>query len=75
MEWIKCSDRLPQHEEIVDIYVKPRLGYSYRAIDCMYCDYEEDKGNSKHFYDEEHDNIYTLKKATHWMPTPKPPTE
>ena len=69
MEWIKCSERLPKHEQNVIIYDKNGdIWY-----DVMFTNYEEDEQPS--FYFEPTDNIIMLDEVTYWMPLLEPPKE
>ena len=69
MEWIKCSERLPEESSHLRIllwngsYI--RYG-KWLSTDCSgkNCDWHDD-----------YDNRIKGKKITHWMPLPEPPTE
>jgi hypothetical protein len=72
MKWIIIKDRLPEHEQIVDIFHKS----GGRFPDCMFVDPSKyDDPDDLHFYDTYRDRIYGLDFVTHWMPRPEPPKE
>lgn len=65
MEWIKCSDKLPDKDDRVDILCD---GWNRRT------DYKYE-GNGV-FYNNEWDRTYEVEAVTHWMPVPPlPPKE
>ena len=62
MEWIKCSDKLPEHHEECIINDK-HIG----VISASY------SAGCKEFFDQ--DWSYGLDTVTHWMLMPPPPKE
>ena len=73
MDWIKCSEKLPEHHEEVIFYVKSRekcfCGYfesipKYRSLN---------KNKKNFFYENLDDWWFDGEDITHWMPLPKPP--
>ena len=62
MEWIKCSDRMPE------TYVNVLLTDEHDDVCIGQMEYEDDV----YFYVVGSVNRY---KATHWMPLPEPPSE
>lgn len=69
MEWISVKDRLPKHEQDVDIL----LNTGFRRTDVMYIDNEEyhDSTEGKHFFSEF--GSFDISEVSHWMPLPEPP--
>ena len=64
--WIRTEERLPKHEQIVDIFYE-----GTRFTDCMFCDYKD--STPIHFYDERYDRIIELEDVEFWMPLPELP--
>lgn len=67
MRWIKCSDRTPQLNEdvllwVVDYYQcpSPMIGYMQESGECFVV---------------EDDYVISLIRVTHWQPLPNPPKE
>lgn len=77
MEWIKCSDKLPDDWQDVLIML-PSCGCRDRTIEIGYVE-ERDEGEELCFIvgDPSVDEVKTRKvyNITHWMPLPKPPKE
>ena len=70
MEWIKCSDRLPEMNQYVHVYD------GYRITQC--CRYELSKTagvNRDKTLKFRKNGVIVKWRVTHWMPieTPKPP--
>ena len=69
-DWIKCSDRLPEHDAQVLVYRGDSIGDIFLA-ECLILDGGHKRrwlyGGTEYFAG--HDNI------THWTPLPNPPTE
>ncbi len=66
MEWIKCSDRLPELYEAVlfwDNYYKGIHVGSYG------------EGDDEDFIWAGEEGIYDLDDISHWMPLPEPPDD
>lgn len=64
MEWIKCSDRLPEKSKHVLCYYgvkSPLRGYMHEGKWYLY------------FYGGVEESY--MHNVTHWMPLPEPPTE
>ena len=82
MEWIKCSERLPESkDDLVLVYSSDGTpdgkGFQKGAYDTVHIqDYFDDITNG---LDNDGNQIYTkwylYQGITHWMPFPKPPTE
>lgn len=67
MEWIKCSDRLPEIE--TDVLITGLLGR------CRFYEIAGIFGESEHnWYAQSTANTPRF-KPTHWMPLPKPPKD
>lgn len=70
MEWIKITDRLPDDEQVVDIWVDDWEFGGSRIADATW-HYKEK------IFDSEIGDIYELTgesfRATHWMNIPEPP--
>lgn len=66
MEWIKCSDRMPDDG--------PVIGFEEETGDVYYYHYdaEEDIFVFSNFMGE---HVCDHGDVTHWMPLPPPPTE
>ena len=64
--WIPCSERLPEFEREVLVYVKGNFDNSIPFITTAYinsdCDWQSD-----------YDGEVIDSKITHWMPLPEPP--
>ena len=74
MEWIKCSDRLPDENEPVLIYRD--LGISSGLVSGLKWYYIDSLGNvSSLEYPGDYETEWTYEKPTHWQPFPKPPKE
>lgn len=72
MKWISVKERLPTHEQIVDIFTNS----NERVTDVLFADssnYDFDTINTIYFYDDAGDYIYYLEEVTHWMSRPEPP--
>lgn len=84
MEWIKCSERLPECEKLVLIFVKNPTDKSssdgiYMAEYCKYVDLDRDYWYVYRYnvYGE-NESIYAHNDgpedvASHWMPLPEKP--
>jgi hypothetical protein len=77
MEWIKCSDRLPNDEDPILIFVDGDCHVAHWeddidkyttgiGLDCYYCGGQ----TSISFINDWHGNL-----ITHWMPLPDPPKD
>lgn len=64
MNWIKCSDRLPESIETVLIVISGR-------VFCGYLSMNEEHG----FYIPSGDIYMDLNAVSHWMPLPQPPED
>ncbi|WP_130945719.1 DUF551 domain-containing protein [Klebsiella quasipneumoniae] len=83
MEWIKCSERLPESkDDLVLVYsatggpIKPH-GFPTGGYDAVHIqDYFDDITSG---LDKDGKQLYTKwylsQGITHWMPFPEPPTE
>lgn len=72
MNWIKCSDRLPEDDKTVLAYIKNEGIYfgnfSIKGFsDDTFGFYAATTGSSEWFYD--------IDLITHWMPLPEKPNE
>lgn len=80
--WIPCSERLPEDDKKVLVYIPPRDGttqYGYYIAQMR-----EVKGNAENFWGiQTADSPWTVWAwcyfvepiVTHWMPLPEPPEE
>ncbi|ANZ87774.1 DUF551 domain-containing protein [Citrobacter freundii] len=74
MEWIKCSERMPDSDEFVQIWPLPDFGVELHVG-------QYDKFNKKGagWYAQVYEHNYGIEwhpiNVTHWMPLPHPPTE
>lgn len=71
-EWIKCSERMPEQHQIVDIWVPgyfPARMCNYRLMK----NYGGRKGND--FFAPESSGYTCIRTASHWMPAPEPPQD
>ena len=66
MEWIKCSDRLPEIEGRYLVY--PIGKYYGEVVTFTKWHYDEIPSNSFFF---EHHGMLHLVEPTHWMPLPQ----
>jgi hypothetical protein len=66
MEWIKCSDRMPEFNRGTTEYVLVRVGDIGTKIGLLYAANGKWVINGVAFYKD---------AVTHWMPLPKPPKE
>ncbi|WP_072205616.1 DUF551 domain-containing protein [Klebsiella aerogenes] len=83
MEWIKCSDRLPESkDDLVLVYsatggkIKP-YGFPVGGYDAVHTqDYFDDitSGLDKDG-NQQYTKWYLSQGITHWMPFPTPPSE
>jgi hypothetical protein len=65
--WIPVSERLPEHQDTVLLYVEDYGGWitlGQRSGDGWYVNEEAEGGGPK-----------PLDRFTHWMPLPEPPTK
>lgn len=72
MEWVKCSDKLP--EDGVEVLVYTPIT---KSITVAYLTYDHDDNPIVYFiidFDENDQNI-SLKDITHWMPLPEKPKD
>lgn len=67
MEWIKCSDRLPENE--VDVIVLWFKNSIYRAVYIGYFDGDEWHLQLSDYNHKQFNNEH----VTHWMPLPELP--
>ncbi|MBE8598089.1 DUF551 domain-containing protein [Xenorhabdus sp. BG5] len=64
MEWIKCSDDLPEeYTEILFVIFQDE----FSAVRSGY--FTDDN----YFYSHPDDDLFDIKCITHWMPLPEPP--
>ncbi|WP_071789429.1 DUF551 domain-containing protein [Photorhabdus temperata] len=63
MNWIKCSDRLPESIRTVLIVVSGRVFCGYLSM------------NEDEFYIPSGDIYMDLNAVSHWMPLPSPPED
>ncbi|HGY1166524.1 DUF551 domain-containing protein [Citrobacter freundii] len=74
MEWIKCSDRMPEPEVPVLIMLNGVL-----RIGEIRCDYptHEETYQPFFYWDDPHNDgqPWEVFDVTHWQPLPVPPTE
>ena len=63
-EWIKCSDRLPDEDDIYLVYIVANNMPKNKSIITLYY-----TNLTKRFIYGS-DNLFTV---THWMPLPEPP--
>ncbi len=67
MEWIKCSDRLP--EDRIDVLV-------YNGEACSVSSYLKEFYNKFGYHEWSHnEEQFNYNEVTHWMPLPQPPKE
>ena len=66
--WIPCSERLPESEREVLVYVKGDFDNSIPFITTAY-------RNSEGDWQSDYDGEVIDSKITHWMPLPEPPKE
>jgi len=75
MEWIKCSDRLPEIDKKVLALIENRRCICEWGGEEWYDDYFIDTPNEK-FFDSYFDiKKYINDKITHWLPLPNPPKD
>lgn len=73
MDWIPCSERLPEDDDFVYIWLRPDFGVELHVG-------QYDKFNKKRvgWYVQVYEQNYGIEwypiTVTHWMPLPKPPT-
>ena len=81
MEWIKCSERLPDKEGLYLIYNS--FWYDKRP-DVAYFSHNLEEVNKQNFCGENRPGFYHIDceyfkiegfGVTHWMPFPEPPEE
>ncbi len=69
MKWISVKDRLPENQEIVDIFYDGQ-----RETDYIYeKDHNGEKGNN--FFEATESGFCCVRDCTHWMPLPGPPKD
>ena len=78
-EWIKCSDRLPELNETVDIWISGESAGRMTDMGRVFVDDADgwlwvamegiDEGDALEEFGHEMDDV------THWQPLPAPPTE
>lgn len=68
MEWIKCSERMPDNTQML-------LAFSQGEIVPAYWNWVVNPIDYKKYRDFTYLSGYTLEGVTHWMPLPPPPTE
>lgn len=68
MEWIKCSERLPDNTQML-------LAFSQGEIVAAYWNWVVNPIDYKKYKDFTCLSGCTLDGVTHWMPLPPPPTE
>lgn len=68
--WISVKDRLPEHGNVIDIWLKN----GGRATGVYYFNFVED-GDGPHFFDGHYrrNYRYEVDEVTHWMPLPSKP--
>lgn len=75
MEWIKCTDRFPDHHQKVIFYVKDR-GECFCGFFEKIPEYRGILKNCRNIFYENLDNWwFEGEEITHWMPLPSPPKE
>lgn len=74
MEWIKCSERVPEDDDFVYIWPRPEFGTELHVG--QFCKFHK-KGAS--WYAQVNEQNYGIEwypiTVTHWMPLPEPPTD
>ena len=68
MEWIKCSERLPEETQML-------LAYSQGEIVAAYWNWVVNPIDYKKYRAFTYLSGYILDDVTRWMPLPPPPTE
>ena len=80
--WIPCSERLPERDKKVIVYIPPRDGTGQHG--CYVAQMREVKGDTDNFWRvRSADSQWTVWAwsyfeepiVTHWMPLPEPPEE
>lgn len=77
MEWIKCSERLPENDDYVLVY-NFKDGISTGFFKSSDIDYYIESDGSKFYTDTGWQTGYEwapYMSPTHWMPLPKPPNK
>ena len=73
MDWVPCSERLPEDDDFVYIWPRPEFGVELHVG--QYCECHP-KGDG--WYAQVYEQNYGIEwypiNVTHWMPLPKPPT-
>lgn len=68
MEWIKCSERMPEETQMLLAYSQGEIVAAYWNWIVSPIDYKKYRGFT-------YLSGYVLDEVTHWMPLPPPPTE
>lgn len=69
MEWIKCSDKLPEDKEVVIIY-RPK-----KALECKMLIHLFSEEDCDFTCPDGYCGIKEIKDVTHWMPIPQTPND
>ncbi len=65
MEWIKCSDRMPEEHQSV-------LGFIQNRPQVMILRFSAD-AEDDYWFSDEYDDVFPKSDITHWMPLPLSP--
>ncbi len=71
MDWIKCSDKLPETDKSVIMFVH-NDNYEYTNITIGYLEREDSLYNQLQQWTSFEDH-FDMEDVSHWMPLPKPP--
>ena len=69
MEWIKCSDRMPEEEQ------GSVIGWNAETCEASEYFYDNDEVECFSYYNFCGCHSFNADVVTHWMPLPPPPTE
>jgi hypothetical protein len=72
VDWIQCSDKLPETDKSVIMFVH-NDNYEYTNITIGYLEREDYLYNRPQQWTSFEDH-FDMKDVSHWMPLPKPPT-
>jgi len=71
MAWIRCSERVPEPETEVLVYVDGHRGPSWSNNHCLVAYWAP---WADEWYEERHSETW-LVGVTHWQPLPEPPND